>query len=174
MKIAVTGTGHSLGKNICEVLGESHTIVHLTGKVETYQDTILDEVKDCDVFVNCGYKDRIQSALFRKVYLDWKYKEKTIVNILTSALMFGSPNKKYVDDKLDLEKLSKEVRCLNKKVRIVNIYPNTLENTQINIEKLSFSQVSEVIKYAIELPHSIELFSLGISKTTLEMRRSIL
>ena len=98
MKIAVTGAGHSLGKNICEVLSESHTIVQLTGKVETYQDTILDEVKDCDVFINCGYKDRIQSALFRKVYLDWKYKEKTIVNILTSALMFGSPNKKYVDD----------------------------------------------------------------------------
>lgn len=173
MRIVITGANHSLGKNISEFLSDYELIC--LDRPEDYIDTIEDITKDCNVFINCGYKDKTQTILFEKVYKKWMYEKKTIVNILTSALIFGGPNKKYIEDKQDLEFKTFQLRSDDKEVRVINVYPNTLENTEnANNQKLKFSDVSKIVKWIIELPHDIEIFEIGISKTKLKIENSLI
>lgn len=175
MKIAITGCNHGLGRGVAEYLTPYHSLVCLEDRIETYPSRILKLIDDCDVFINCAYKDKIQVDLLDEVYGEWKYKKKTIINILTSAIFFDSPNKEYVNNKEALNSSAFTKYSSDKTVRIINIYPNTLENTKnIPLQKLQFNDVAKVIKYAIELPQDIELFSIGLQKTTKDIPHSIL
>lgn len=173
MKIIITGANHSLGKNISEYLSDYKLIC--LDNPENYIENIENIIDDCDVFINCGYKDKTQTILFEKVYQKWIYEKKTIINILTSALIFGGPNQKYIEDKKDLEKKTFDLRKIDKEVRIINVYPNTLENSEtVKNQKLKFSDVSKIIKWLIELPQDIEIFEIGISKTKLKIENTLI
>lgn len=175
MKIAITGCNHGLGRGIAQYLSPYHSVLCLEDRIETYPERILSLIDHCDVFINCAYKDTVQVNLLDEVYEGWKYREKTIVNILTSAIFFDSPNKEYVHNKQVLNSSAFKKYTSDKTVRIINLYPNTLENTKnIPIQKLLFEDVAKVIKYAIELPQDIELFSIGLQKTTKDIPNSIL
>tara|TARA_B110000285_G_scaffold232083_1_gene302313 strand:- start:323 stop:565 length:243 start_codon:yes stop_codon:yes gene_type:complete len=68
-----------------------------------------------------------------------------------------------------------ELRDIEKEVRIINVYPNTLESAKlVKNQKLKFSEVSNIIKFVIELPHNIEIFQIGISKTRLKLDTSLI
>jgi NADP-dependent 3-hydroxy acid dehydrogenase YdfG len=173
MKIIITGANHSLGKNISEYLSDYKLIC--LDNPENYVENIENIIDDCNVFINCGYKDKTQTILFEKVYQKWIYEKKTIINILTSALIFGGPNQKYIEDKKDLEKKTFDLRKIDKEVRIINVYPNTLENSEtVKNQKLKFSDVSKIIKWLIELPQDIEIFEIGISKTKLKIENTLI
>jgi NADP-dependent 3-hydroxy acid dehydrogenase YdfG len=176
MKIVLTGASYGLGKNLLNNLTEyGYDVLPLNKSIETYIDTIDSIIENYDVFINCEYKDKIQTILFDKVFNKWKYEEKTIVNILTSAIVFDGPNKKYIDDKKDLETKTFELRTIDKNVRVINVYPNTLESSITSpYEKLKYSQVNNIIKWVIELPHDIEIFEIGISKTKLKINNSLI
>ena len=175
MKILVTGGTYGLGNDVKEhLIANGHT-VYVLGSMDSYSHHLPNIINDYDVFINNEYRDRIQTKLFEDVYSEWKYKPKTIVNILTSGLIFGSPNKKYMDDKRDLEQKTFQLRTDDKEVRIINVYPHTLESTKLaKNQKLNFSDVSSVIKYLIELPQDIEIFQIGICKTKLKIDSSII
>ena len=174
MKILVTGN-YGLGKNIKEYLSTNKYEVDYMGSIDSYSHHLPNVINKYDVFINNEYKDRLQTDLFELVYNEWKYKPKTIINILTSALVFGGPNKKYMDDKKDLEQKTFDLKSDDKEVRIINIYPNTLESSKtVPYQKLKFSDVSRIIKYIIELPQDIEIFQIGISKTKLKIETQIL
>ena len=174
MKILVTGK-YGLGKNIKEYLSTNGYEVDYMGSIDSYSHHLPNVINKYDVFINNEYRDKLQTDLFELVYDKWKYEKKTIINILTSALVFGGPNKKYMDDKKDLENKTFEVRTDDKEVRIINVYPNTLESSvTVPNQKLKFEQVSNIIKYLIELPQDIEIFQIGISKTKLKIETQIL
>lgn len=175
MKIAITGSGYGLGKNLSLILSSEYQVLNLKENIEKYVDKISEIVKDCDVFVNCEYNETFQTILFEQVYDSWKTQKKTIINILTSALIFDGPNKKYIEDKKDLEKKTFQLRSIEKEVRIINVYPNTLESSKnIPFQKLKFSEVSKIIKWVIETPQDIEIFQLGISKTRLKIDTNLI
>jgi len=174
MKILITGN-YGLGNNIKEYLISNKHNVDVLGSIDSYAHHLPTVINDYDVFINNEYRDRIQTDLFEYVYNQWQYQPKTIVNILTSGLVFGSPNKKYMDDKRDLEQKTFELRTYDKEVRIINIYPNTLESsTSAPYQKLNYSDVSNIIKWVIELPQDIEIFEIGISKTKLKIQTTLL
>lgn len=174
MKILITGN-YGLGNNIKEYLISNKHNVDVLGSIDSYAHHLPTVINDYDVFINNEYRDRIQTDLFEYVYNQWQYQPKTIVNILTSGLVFGSPNKKYMDDKRDLEQKTFELRTDDKEVRIINIYPNTLESsTSVPYQKLNYSDVSNIIKWVIELPQDIEIFEIGISKTKLKIQTTLL
>lgn len=174
MKVLVTGN-YGLGKNIKDYLSTHGYEVDHMGSIDSYTHHLPNIINKYDVFINNEYKDKLQSDLFEFVYSEWKYKPKTIINILTSALVFGGPNKKYIEDKKDLEQKTFHLRSDDKEVRIINIYPNTLESSKsAPYQKLKFSDVSNIIKYIIELPQDIEIFEIGISKTKLKVKTNIL
>ena len=174
MKILVTGN-YGLGKNIREYLTINGYEVTYLGSIDSYAHHLSNIVNQYDVFINNEYKDKIQTELFKYVYSHWKYQPKTIINILTSALVFGGPNQKYMEDKRDLEQKTFELRTADKEVRIINIYPNTLESSkQVPNQKLKYSEVSKIIKYLIELPQDVEIFQIGISRTKLKLDTTII
>ena len=175
MKIAITGSNYGLGKNLSLMLSSEYQVINLKENIEKYVDKISDIVNDCDIFINCEYNQTFQTILFEQVYNSWKTEKKTIINILTSALIFDGPNKKYIEDKKDLEKKTFQLRDIEKHVRIINVYPTTLESSEnVPFQKLKFSEVSKIIKWVIETPHDIEIFQLGISKTRLKIDTNLI
>ncbi len=64
---------------------------------------------------------------------------------------------------------------MDKEVRIINVYPNTLESSKtVNNQKLKYSDISNIIKWVIELPQDIEIFEIGISKTKLKIDNTLI
>ncbi len=174
MKILVTGN-YGLGKNFKDVLSSYGHEVVILASIDSYAHTLPNIIDNFDVFINNEYKEKLQTEIFEYVFSRWKYKTKTIVNILTSALIFGGPNKKYIEDKQDLEFKTFQLRTEDKETRIVNVYPNTLESSKTApYQKLNYSDISNIIKFIIELPHDIEIFEIGISKTKLKVETSII
>lgn len=174
MKILITGN-YGLGKSISDFLIKHNYEVTIVSSIDLYSHDLLNIIDKFDVFINNEYHDKIQTTLFENIYNCWKYEKKTIINILTSALIFGGPNQKYIDDKRDLEQKTFQLRDVNKEVRIINVYPNTLESYKTSKnQKLKYSDVSNIIKFVIELPHDIEIFEIGISKTKLKIDTSII
>lgn len=174
MKILITGN-YGLGKSITDFLIKNSHEVTTISLIDLYSNNLTNIINNHDVFINNEYNDTIQTKLFEMVYNNWKYENKTIVNILTSALIFGGTNKKYIDDKRDLESKTFEVRTDDKDVRVINVYPNTLESTKTAPnKKLKYQEVSDIIKFVIELPQDIEIFQIGISKTKLKIDTSII
>jgi len=175
MKIAITGSDYGLGKNLSLILSSEYQVLNLKENIEKYVDKISEIVNDCDIFINCEYNQTFQTIMFEQVYNSWKTEKKTIINILTSALIFDGPNKKYIEDKKDLEKKTFQLRDIEKEVRIINVYPNTLESSEkAPYQKLKFSEVSKIIKWVIETPQDIEIFQLGISKTKLKIDTNLI
>lgn len=176
MKVCITTNDKGLGLDIIKLFNEEDIeIIIVKNNFEYFIDNLESILKECDVFVNCAYKEKLQSILFEKVYNIWKYEKKTIVNILTSALVFGGPNINYINDKKDLEQKTFLLRTDDKEVRVINVYPNTLENTYLaHNQKLKFRDVSELILHLLRLPHDIEIYQIGISKTKLKIENTIL
>ena len=167
MKIIITGCHGALSKKICNTLSdEGHLMICLDERVDENIKDIINLISDSDVFINCGYKEQIQSILFEKIYNHWRFQEKTIINILTSALIFGGSNVNYIENKRNLEELTIKLRDENKEVRVINVYPNTLETRKsIPYNTLKLDDVSNTIKWVLSLPHEIEIFQIGISRT---------
>ena len=175
MKIAITGSDYGLGKNLSLILSSEYQVLNLKENIEKYVDKISEIVNDCDIFINCEYNQTFQTIMFEQVYNSWKTEKKTIINILTSALIFDGSNKKYIEDKKDLEKKTFQLRDIEKEVRVINVYPNTLESSEnVPFQKLKFSEVSKIIKWIIEIPQDIEIFQLGISKTKLKIDTNLI
>jgi hypothetical protein len=174
MKVLITGN-YGLGKSIGDILIGDNYEVSIVDSADLRTYFLPDVMDKFDVFVNNEYKHKLQTPLFNLFYESWRYKKKTIVNILTSALVFGSPNKEYIELKKELEDLSYNLRTEDKEVRVINIYPNTLESSKTApYSKLRFEEVAKLIAYTINLPHDIEIFKLGISKTKLKISNSII
>lgn len=167
MKIIITGCHGALSQNISNTLmKDKHLVMCLDERDESNVNNVIDLLSDSEVFINCGYRDNVQSILFEKIYNHWRYEKKTIVNILTSAIVFGGENTTYIENKKELESLTIKLRDQNKEVRVINVYPNTLETRKsIPYNTLKLDDISKTIKWVLSLPHEIEIFQIGISRT---------
>lgn len=172
MKIGITGHSDFLGKGLFDYLKEKHDVVGFSRRngfdLKDYKD-ILSQVSDLDVFINNTYHPTYQQKIFEELFDLWKYKDKTIFNILTSAIFNNGSFDDYRESKLSLQKSSLELinSNLDKKVRIVNLYPNTLEhNRRVPFNKIKFSEVYNLIEFQLNLPQSLELTHICISRTT--------
>ena len=115
--------------------------------------------------------------LFEELFQLWKYENKTIFNILTSAIFNGGSDNEYRENKLNL--YTSSINLINsyhdKKLRVVNLYPNTLEhNKKYSFNKVKFSEIFDIIKFQLSLPQSLELTHICISKTTISNTKSLL
>jgi hypothetical protein len=173
MKIGITGHSEFLGKKLFELLSENNEVFGFSRSngynIENYEK-ILEKVSEMDVFINNTYHPIYQQEIFEKLYEIWKNEEKTIFNILTSAIFNGGSLDDYRENKINLQKSSIDLinKNLGKKVRVVNLYPNTMEhNRRVPFNKLNFSEVYDIIKFQLNLPQSLELSHLCISRTTI-------
>ena len=87
MKIAITGTSTGLGRYLSNNLQNSYG-VSLRDPIED----IVPKIIPADIFINQAYsKNTKQSELFYNIFNQWIDKNKTIINIGTSAI-FENPN----------------------------------------------------------------------------------
>ena len=172
MKIGITGHSDSLGKGLFDFLRKNHEVIGFSRSngydLKNYKN-ILTDVVDLDVFINNTYHPNLQQKIFEELFDLWKYENKTIFNVLTSAIFNDGSFADYRENKLNLQKstLERINTNLDKKVRIVNLYPNTLEhNKRVGYNKITFSEVYGIIEFQLSLPQSLELTHLCISRTT--------
>lgn len=180
MKIGITGHSDFLGKGLFDFLSKNHEVIGFSRSngydLKNYEK-ILDDVKDMDVFINNTYHAEYQQKIFEELFEKWKDKDKTIFNILTSAIFNNGSIEDYRENKLRLQKSSLEKinSNLDKKVRIVNLYPNTLEhNKRVGFNKVNFSEVYDIIDFQLKLPQNLELTHICISRTTTSRGKSLL
>jgi NADP-dependent 3-hydroxy acid dehydrogenase YdfG len=167
MKIAVTGTSSGFGRFLINSLDNSYG-VSLRDSIED----IVPKILPADIFINQAYsKDTKQSDLFYKVFNLWVDKNKTIINIGTSAI-FENPNFDpiYVSNKKHLNSLARTLTMKNeyKRVRVINLNPSTLENNKIfnnSYNKLKFTNLLNIINFIINLPQEVEISDLTIRST---------
>ena len=169
MKIAISGTSDGFGKYASSMWSQNHEIVRIDLRDEI--NVILSQISPCDMFLNHAYsKDTKQSLVFSEIFEKWKDSEKTIINFGTSAVHEdGCFSPMYVSNKKHLINLSHTLNIANpyKKVRVINLYPNTLEhNKRVGSNKVNFSEVYDVIEFQLNLPQSLELTHVCISRTT--------
>lgn len=174
MKIGITGHSEFLGKVLFELLSKDNEVYGFSRKNGYDLDKpelILEEIVHMDVFINNTYHPTNQKKIFEQLFQIWKNENKTIFNILTSAIFNGGSYDDYRINKLGIQKSSIDLvnANLDKKVRVVNLYPNTLEhNKRVPFNKLNFSEVYDIIKFQLNLPQSLELSHLCISRTTIQ------
>jgi hypothetical protein len=172
MKIGITGHSEFLGRELYQTLKNDYEVFGFSRSngydLENYK-SFINEINDLDVFINNTYHPIHQQKLFEELFEMWKYENKTIFNILTSAIFNDTYLDEYRQNKLNLQKSSLKLINSNhgKKIRIVNLYPNTLEhNTRFPFNKVKFSEIYDVIKFQLNLPQSLELTHICISRTT--------
>jgi hypothetical protein len=88
---------------------------------------------------------------------------------LTSAIFNDGSFDDYRENKLKLQQSSLNLinSNLDKKVRVVNLYPNTLEhNKRVGFNKVEFSEIHHIIEFQISLPQSLEMTHICVSRTT--------
>jgi len=180
MKIGITGHSDSLGKGLFDFLRKNHEVIGFSRSngydLKNYKN-ILTDVVDLDVFINNTYHPNLQQKIFEELFDLWKYENKTIFNVLTSAIFNDGSFADYRENKLNLQKstLERINTNLDKKVRIVNLYPNTLEhNKRVGYNKITFSEVYRIIEFQLSLPQSLELTHLCISRTTTLKNKTLL
>jgi len=167
MKIAITGTSTGLGRYLSNNLQNSYG-VSLRDPIED----IVPKIIPADIFINQAYsKNTKQSELFYNIFNQWIDKNKTIINIGTSAI-FENPNFDpiYVSNKKHLNSLARSLTMKNeyKRVRVINLNPSTLENNQIfndSYNKLKFTNLINIINFIINLPQEVEISDLTIRST---------
>jgi hypothetical protein len=179
MKIGITGHSEFLGKELFDSLKNDYDVFGFSRSngydLENYK-SFINEVNELDVFINNTYHPIYQQELFEKLFEMWKYENKTIFNILTSAIFNDVNLDEYRQNKLNLQKSSLNFINSNhgKKLRIVNLYPNTLEhNNRFPFNKVKFSEICDVIKFQLGLPQSLELTHICISRTTITNNKII-
>jgi hypothetical protein len=172
MKIGITGHSEFLGKGLYDFFSENHEVYGFSRSngydLKNYK-FFLNEIEELDVFINNTYHPEYQQQIFEDLFDLWKYESKTIFNVLTSAIFNDGSYDDYRENKLKLQKSMLKITNsnLDKKVRIVNLYPNTLEhNKRVGFNKINFSEISQIIDFQLSLPQSLELTHLCVSKTT--------
>ena len=172
MRIGITGHSDFLGKGLFDLLGKNHEVIGFSRSngydLKNYKN-ILTDVVDLDVFINNNYHPNLQQKIFEELFDLWKGKDKTIFNVLTSAIFNNGSFDDYRESKLNLQISALKLinSNLDKKVRVINLYPNTLEhNKRVGFSKVNFSEVHDVIEFQLNLPQSLEMTHICISRTT--------
>jgi nucleoside-diphosphate-sugar epimerase len=175
MKIAITGNTDGVGKSIFDKLTTEFDVVGLSrsnGYDIKNVDKILEQIEDCDVFINNAFQKNYQTLLFEKLFNMWKFSPKLIINMNSSCVYEPSDwNPPYADSKKEFREISMNmVRSnIDKKVRVTNLYPSTL-SSHIGFEKLNkidVDYVSDVVCWLVKQPTEIEIREMSIYCTTL-------
>lgn len=172
MKVAVTGHTRGIGQavanllqeNNCDVLGFSRSNGY---NITAQQTEIVSAATECDVFINNAYCDLdilAQTNLFKKMFEQWRYLDKTIVNI-NSRAHYGNASKPYARGKKVLHhEAFMAINHLDRKCKIINISPGYVSTDRVKsiteYNMLSVEEIAYYIKWAIDQPVEIGELSL--------------
>jgi len=172
MRIALSGHTRGIGKYIFENI-ESYGFSRTNGYDITDTDNYINSIKNFDVFINNTFHPIYQQKIFEKLFDEWKYKNKTIVNILNLSTILNDDitvQHEYFKSKQSFKKSiqSTMLNNKNKKVRIINLFISTMENhtNYTGKNKVKYKDVFNILKFALESPQDVEHGFISIGCTT--------
>jgi short-subunit dehydrogenase len=176
MKIAITGHSEGIGNDIYLNLIKEYDVIGFSrsnGFDIKNVNKIIEQLENCDVFINNAYEKNYQTILFESIFDKWKFLPKTIINMNSSCVYHSSDwSLEYANSKKELKEVSLNTirNYKNKKVRVINLYPSTL-STHMGFErlnKLDTENLAKMINWLIKQPQEIEIREMSIYCTTLE------
>jgi hypothetical protein len=173
MKIGITGHTDGLGKSIYDLLKINHNMVGMSrtnGYDVSNTNQIIDNVLDCDAFINNTYYKQSQTELLSGLFELWKDLDKTIININSSCVYHSSDwAPEYAESKKELRTKMWELvnSTPNKKVKIINLYPATLDSHigYNDYNKIDINYISKTIEWLLIQPKEIEIREMSIYST---------
>ena len=82
MKIAITGHSEGIGNDIYLNLIKEYDVIGFSrsnGFNIKNTDKIIEQLENCDVFINNTYEKNYQTILFELIFDKWKFLPKTII-----------------------------------------------------------------------------------------------
>ena len=176
MKIGITGHSDGIGNDIYLNLIKEYDVIGLSrsnGFNIKNTNKIIEELDNCDIFINNACEKNYQTILFELIFDKWKFLPKTIINMNSSCVYHSSDwSPEYADNKKELKEISLNTirNCKNKKVRVINLYPSTLSTHMgfKNLNKLDTENLAKMINWLIKQPQEIEVREMSIYCTTVE------
>lgn len=178
MLVAITGHANGIGEAITAALLEKgHTVIGFdltTGDNIHDADSIIEQAKIADVFINNAYAPHAQLALLQKICTEWLHDStKTIVNINSKAKYFPTGQSQvsenmvqYTLDKRMMAEVTQGFQFYsNKKCRIISINPGFVDtNLTKNLDKIKLTPeaVADSVVWTLEMPQDVEIGELSI------------
>ena len=147
MKIAITGHTKGLGRELKQAYEQQgHTVIGFSRsngydlRNWSHMKKMLEQVSDCDMFINVAKPDFVQTTILYELWKCWKTQPRTIVNIgsgiatmpVCPTNLFDDPNMDiYRTAKMSLNEASRQLSCKNLYPKIVMINPLHLYNNPI-------------------------------------------
>ena len=149
MKISITNKDRGLGKELSS---------RFDNVVEGFD-------KNADVFINNRHDSFNQTKLLMKAFDEWKYTDKTIINI-GSRSKYPNISKgfMYSTSKAALNHLSNNLRLNSDKTcRIIDVNCGLLES---DLPSLTYEEITEIIVWCINQPKHIEIGEISVWEKT--------
>jgi NADP-dependent 3-hydroxy acid dehydrogenase YdfG len=178
MKIAITGHTDGIGESIYNTLIKEFDVIGLSrsnGFDIKNVDKIIEQIDDCDVFINNAYEKNYQTILFELLFDKWISLPKTIINMNSSCVYHSSDwSPEYANNKKEFKNTSINIIRNNtdKLVRVTNLYPSTLSSHEgfEDLNKIDIEHLSNMICWIIKQPQEIEIREMSIYCTTLKKK----
>jgi NAD(P)-dependent dehydrogenase (short-subunit alcohol dehydrogenase family) len=170
MKIAITGHTQGIGKRLAEYFSNNAEVIGLSrsnGYDINNTNSIIDAVKDCDVFINNAYSDYQQAILLEAVYRLWEDTNKTIINIGSTVtnyprteITLDNEPWPYRDHKLALQKKFRELSWNSTHCHLALVNPGATDTPLIkhlDCIKLAPAEIVEAVALTLANPYIKEI-----------------
>ena len=186
MKIAITGHTSGIGKSLYDFYGRNHQVLGFSRSndynIKQKSNEIIDQVKNCDVFVNNAHNNFSQLELLFKLWEQWHDEPKLIININSMICQVSWPYEyhhlvsKYKIHKLSLDKAVKELQQTPSKCQISQIEfgfvdtdfflheDQTLRKVFKNKTKLNMKAVIEIVNLIISEHQKLKINNLTVGE----------
>jgi hypothetical protein len=164
--IAITGHTKGLGKAFFDHFQNRSVIGFSRSNGYDISDPvcrskILNEIKDCNIFINNAYNnfDDSQLKLLIEVYNLWQGKDKIIVNV---SSRYTTGLEKYCRDKEQ-----QDIFCRSKEFTlpyIINLKPGLIDTTRVKHvpgNRLSVEEVVGMLDFALNVGYKIHTITFG-------------
>lgn len=162
MRVAVTGHTNGIGKALYSRLDNAVGFSLSTGYDITspiHRSQILENIKDCDVFVNNAFDRYGQCEMLFDVWKLWKDTDKTIINIGSDVTQYTMSTKRlemldYYNYKIALKNLHERLQNLNTNVNMHYVsfgYVATEKTKSMNIPEKMTIPVDSAVSQILEL-----------------------
>ena len=151
MKISVTGHTSGIGKSLFNLLTSlGHEVVGFSRRngydISKDSALIVEQTKDCDVFINNAYHADAQQSLLKEILAIWEGQTKTVVNI-SSQIIYKEDSPMYQGEQLEYKisktKLSNFVKEYTGSITIKDVVP-ALVNTDFYITPPMFKNLPSI------------------------------
>jgi len=135
MKVAITGHTSGIGLELFNIfpdsLGFSRSNGYNIGN-NFLRQKIINESKDCDVFINNAYHEWSQVHILSQLWNEWKDKNKIIVCMGSGTTEYPhAGGDEYTLHKIALEESCKQLRLANKPCKVILIKPGWIDTKRV-------------------------------------------